>query len=100
MDVLVELGGVALEVQGQVLDLPLRKVLGQQSGFERGGIVEHRAPVHGANALVAHFEHVAGFGAVDIHGTDDRVRAFAGIVDAHLRDLLDGHARLHLVEEM
>src|SRR5262249_48015727 len=88
------------EVEINVFDLPLREILWQQTRPEIRWVVERRTPVYRAQPQVMDLDDIAGLGAAYRDGADDRMRAASGIVLAHLRQPLDCHAGLHLVQEM
>src|ERR1700746_1209738 len=59
------------QVEIDVFDLSLRKILRQQPGAQCGRVVEHRTPGGRAQALVADLDNIAGFGVPDCNGADD-----------------------------
>ena len=61
---------------------------------------QYRSPVERTNALVADLQHVAGFGAVDVNGADDRVRPVFRIAQAQLGQSLDRNPRLQLIQKV
>ncbi len=88
------------QVEVEILDLPLRIVLGQQTGPERARIAEDGPPFVRTDPLIADLQHIPRLGLVHDDRSDDRMRPLAGIVHAQLRERIDRHARLHFIEEV
>src|SRR6202046_5856004 len=52
------------KVEVQIFYLCLGKILGQQAGSQRAGVIEHRSPIEGKNAFVTNLQDVAGLRTV------------------------------------
>src|SRR5207245_1098323 len=61
------------QIEIDVLDLPLRKILRQQARSKTRRVVEHGAPACWAKAAVADLDHIARLGVSDGYRADDRV---------------------------
>ena len=88
------------QVEIDVFDLSLREILRQQPGTQRGRVVEHRAPIHRMQSLVADLDHIARLGVLDGNRADDRMRPAPGIAGAQLCKPADRHPGLQLVQKM
>src|SRR5262249_20384339 len=99
-DVRRKLRAHLFEIEVQVLDLPLRKIVRQQPRLQRSWIIEHGGPGKRTKALVADFQDVARLSIVDEDRANDGMRSASGIALAQLGQFLYGNSRLHLVEKM
>src|ERR1700738_4126277 len=99
-DVGHELALHSTEVEVHVFDLSLRVILREEASTERTWVVEHGAPLVRPDSLEPDLQHVARLGLV--HGTrsDDGMWTPAGVAHPQLRQRVDWHAGLHLVEEV
>jgi hypothetical protein len=95
-----ERGELPLQVNLQIFDLAFGELVRQGAGLEVAGIIEVGAPVERREREKPDAEHVTGPGALDADRADDRVRAFARILQAPLGQVLDRDARLEAVQEM
>src|SRR5262249_180397 len=80
--------------------LPLRIIPRQQACPQRARIVENRAPIERLESLVANLQHIARLGIFYGDGSDDRVRAAAGIALPEVPQHIYRYARLHFVQEV
>src|SRR5580658_10688907 len=59
------------KVEVKIFYLSFGKILRQQAGSQRAGIIEHRSPIEGKNAFVTNLQDVARFRTVHIDWPDD-----------------------------